>query len=156
MSTTDVSITGYKPEHKQRYIEINEAWIKKDYEMEPLDVQELHNPEEFILKGGGAIIVAVLGEMVIGTCALINNGNGVYEMVKMGVDETYRGYGIGRKLCEGIIEKAKTMGAVKIILYSNTVHAGRAVELYRKYGFYEVPLGETDWDRADIKMELTL
>lgn len=154
MNTNEIQIADYKPEHKQRYIEINEAWIKKDYTMEELDVQELHNPETFILEGGGAIIVALLGNVVVGTCALINDGKGVYEMVKMGVDETWRGYGIGRKLCAGIIEKAKAIGAVKIVLYSNTAHSGRAVELYRKFGFYEVPLGETEWVRADIKMEL--
>ena len=156
MRNNEVYITNYEPEHKQRYIEINEAWIKKDYQMEPLDVQELHHPETYILKNGGVIIVAMLGDDVVGTCALINTGNGIYEMVKMAVDETYRGYGTGRKLCEGIIGKAKALGATKIVLYSNTVYSGRAVELYRKFGFYEVPLGETEWHRADIKMEMKL
>lgn len=156
MNTHDIQIKDYHPGHKQRYIEINEAWIKKDYTMEALDVQELHHPETFILKDGGAIIVAMLGEEVAGTCALINNGQGVYEMVKMAIDERYRGYGTGRKLCAAIIEKARALGAVKIILHSNTVYSGRAVELYRKFGFYEVPLGETAWERADIKMELLL
>ena len=156
MNIDILRITAYKPEHKQRYIEINEAWIKKDYELEPLDIQELHNPEEFVLKSGGAILVALLGDIVIGTCALINNGEGVYEMVKMAVDEAYRGYGAGRKLCEAIIEKARALGATKIILHSNTVYAGKAVALYRKFGFYEIPLGETEWARADIKMELPL
>ncbi|MCB0376410.1 MAG: GNAT family N-acetyltransferase [Sinomicrobium sp.] len=156
MNDNEIRIADYKPEYKPRYIAINEAWIKKDYVMEALDVEELHNPENFILKGGGAIIVALLGEQVVGTCALVNNGEGVYEMVKMGVDEKYRGYGIGRRLCTGIIEKARALGAVKIVLYSNTVYSGNAVALYRKFGFHEVPLGKTDWARADIKMEKAL
>jgi putative acetyltransferase len=156
MNSSEIQIAAYQPVHKQRYIEINEAWIKKDYKMEEPDIKELHYPEEFILKNGGAIIVALMGGEVIGTCALMYRGAGIYEMVKMAVDETCRGLGVGNMLCAGIIAKAKELHAAKIILYSNTVHSGKAVMLYRKFGFYEVQLGETEWLRADIKMEMNL
>lgn len=151
-----VQIIDYRPEFKKDYIAINEAWIKKDYTLEELDIQELHNLEEYILKDGGAIILALIKDKVVGTCALQYKEKGVFEMVKMAVNDGFKGLGIGNKLCEGIIDKAKELNANEIILYSNTQYSVVAIKLYRKYGFIEIPLGKTDWNRADIKMELNL
>ena len=71
----------------------------------------------------------------------------------MAVDEKYRGQKIGKALGEAAVEKAKTLGAHKIILYSNTILIP-AVELYRKLGFVEVPV-DGPYKRSNIKMELS-
>ena len=76
----------------------------------------------------------------------------VYEFTKMAVGEKYRGQKIGRALGEAAIEKAKKLGAHKIILYSNTILTP-AIELYRKLGFLEVPV-DGPYKRSNIKMEL--
>src|SRR5688500_18861333 len=106
-----IKIVDYSPAHKKRFIEINEAWITKDYVLEELDKKELYNPEENILKGGGAILIALYDNEPIGTCALVNMGNNIYELIKMAVDEKARGLKIGRLLGEKTIEKAKELGA---------------------------------------------
>jgi len=51
------------------------------------------------------------------------------------------------------LERAKELGAHKIILYSNTALKS-AIHLYRKFGFKEVPLGDVEYKRANIKMEI--
>jgi len=152
----NIRIVDFKPQYKQAFIEINEAWISKDYVLEELDKKELYNPEENILRGGGAILIALHNNEPVGTCALVNTGNHTYELIKMAVAEKARGLKIGRLLGIETIAKAKSLGAKKIILYSNTKFSGIAVQLYYKLGFKKVPLGNTEWQRADIKMELEL
>ena len=156
MEAIDIRIEDFKPEYKKAFIEINEAWISKDYVLEELDKKELYDPEGNILKGGGAILIALYNGEPVGTCALVNMGNGTFELIKMAVAEKARGLKIGRLLGIKTIEKAKALGAKKIILYSNTKFSGIAVQLYYKLGFKKVALGDTEWQRADIKMELEL
>lgn len=148
-----ITIVDYKPEHRQRFKEINEQWITRSFVMEEEDVKTLENPEEHVLAGGGRIYIALCDGHVVGTCGYIYMGDGVYEMIKMAVDENYRGLQIGQKLGEHSIQKIRELGAKKIILYSNTKGSAVAVNLYRKLGFTEVPLGSSEFIRADIKME---
>ena len=42
----------------------------------------------------------------------------------------------------------------KIILFSNRGGSAKAIEMYYKMGFKEIPLGNSEFARADIKMEL--
>jgi GNAT superfamily N-acetyltransferase len=96
------------------------------------------------------------GNEVVGTCALLNNSPGVYQMVKMAVDVRSRGKGIGRALGEAIIDTARQHGAHMVMLYSNRAGAVEAIDLYRKLGFKELPLPTKAYARADIYMELEL
>ena len=68
--------------------------------------------------------------------------------------ERFQGKKIGQALAEAAIAKARHYHAHKIILYSNT-KLQPAIALYRKLGFYEVPV-DGPYKRSDIKMELNL
>ena len=116
----------------------------------------MNEPEKYILKDGGSILLASENNEIIGTAALMNEGHGIYELTKMAVDEKFRGKHIGYKLGMAALEKAKQLRAKKVILFSNTIHNGNAINLYKKLGFVEVPLGESVWMRADIKMEMEI
>jgi GNAT superfamily N-acetyltransferase len=154
MERKEVKIVEYRPEHRQRFREINEAWIKAAYVMEEEDIKTVEDPEGYILAGGGKIYIAMYGDEVVGTCGYLNMGGGVYEMIKMAVDEKYRGLQIGKKIGEVSVQQIKELGARKIILFSNTRGSAAAIQLYYKLGFQEVPLGSSEFIRADIKMEL--
>ncbi len=54
-----------------------------------------------------------------------------------------------------IIDKAKSLGAKKIYLESNTI-LKPAVGLYHKLGFKTIPLRPTPYERCDIQMEYTI
>jgi len=149
-----VRIIDYEPRYQPEFKRINVAWIQKSFVVEDVDLEVLDRPEENILARGGHILLALLGEEVAGTCALITSGPGVYQLVKMAVGERFRGLGIGRALCEAMIERAGQLGATKVMLYSNTRGSTRALELYRKLGFREWPLPTQAYRRADIYMEL--
>jgi ribosomal protein S18 acetylase RimI-like enzyme len=154
MDVMELTILEYKPEFQPWFEKFNRDWIEKHFWMEPIDVAVLQNPDDHILKKGGAILMASCDKEMAGTVALKYVEPGVYEFTKMAVDEKFRGQHIGLLLSEAAIIKARQLGAHKIILYSNTVLAP-AISLYRRLGFKEVPL-DAVYKRSDIKMELIL
>ena len=150
----DVRVVAYSPAHRNRFKEINEQWISARFVLEEEDIRTLADPENYILKNGGKIFIALCDGYPVGTCAYLNFGNGTYEMIKMAVDRDYRGLGIGKKIGEESLREMRQQGARKIFLFSNTKGSAEAIALYRKLGFTEVELGESEFVRADIKMEL--
>jgi len=149
-------IIDYAPQYQADWKRINVAWISKSFVVEDVDLEVLDHPQEKIIAPGGCIILAMEGDTVVGTCALLHSEPGVYQMVKMAVDDDWRGRGIGRVLCEAIIERARQLGGHMLMLYSNRAGAVVAIALYRKLGFRELPLPTKAYARADIYMELHL
>jgi ribosomal protein S18 acetylase RimI-like enzyme len=151
-----ITITEYKTSHHSRFKEINVQWITRAHDLEVEDLKTLDDPEGYILKPGGRIFIAIYNNEVVGTCGYQTFGTQGFEMIKMAVDENYRGLSIGRILAEESLKQMKTLGARRIFLFSNTKTSALAVELYKKLGFIEIPLGNSEFLRADIKMEIFL
>ena len=155
-TTSAIQIVDYTKEHAKVFYDLNYAWISDAYEVEPEDEKVLEDPEKYYLKDGGAILMALYQNEPVGTCALKWGDPGVVEMSKMTVSKEMRGKKIGDLLGNAVIEKARKLGAQKIILYSNRKGSAAGINLYKKLGFVEVPLTGHNFKRADIKMELVL
>jgi len=152
--TNNIQIIDYSSKYKEDFKKLNLDWIEKYFFVEPLDEEVLSKPEENIIQKGGHILFAKIGDKIVGTCALINEGENVFELAKMAVSESSQGKGVGLILGKKTIEKAKEVGAIKVYLVSNT-KLTPALNLYKKLGFAEVPIESTEYERTDIKMELT-
>jgi len=151
-----IDIIDYLPELQPHFERINKAWVEQYFSLEPFDIAQLENPEANILDKGGHIIFAQEQGQVLGTVALIpSKEHGTFEMIKMGVALEGQGRGIGFQLGKAILDKAKALGAQKVILYSNTKLAA-ALNLYKKLGFLEVDMGCSQYSRCNIKMEISL
>lgn len=151
----NIEILDYQPEYQPYFEKFNKAWLEEFYQVEPIDEWVLGNPEEAILKDGGRIYFACYQGNIVGTVALKLMEPGVYELTKMAVDKRWQGIGAGKFLCRTAIEKARDLGAEKVILYSHTGLI-RAISIYRSLGFTEMELEPGKYARADIKMELPL
>lgn len=153
----DVKIVEYTPQYHEAFRALNKEWISTYFEMEEADYKALDNPEEYILKKGGKILVALYHDEPVGVCALIkmNNPDYDYEMAKMAVSPKAQGKNIGWLLGQAIAAKAKELGAKKIYLESNTI-LKPAINLYYKLGFEKVFGLETPYKRCNIQMELVL
>lgn len=149
-------IIDYEPRYQPDFKRINVAWIAKSYVVEDVDLEVLDDPDGKIIAPGGAILLAMEAEEVVGTCALINAAPGVVQLAKMAVDERARGNGIGRVLCLAAIERARQLNATKVMLYSNRKGSATAIALYGALGFVELPLPTQAYTRANIYMELQL
>lgn len=135
--------------------ELNEAWIEKYFGLEDADNEVLGDPVGCIIQPGGQIIVATLGERVVGCCALKPMEPGVFEVAKMAVAEDLWGHGIGRKVLARTIAEGKTMGATKLYLETNN-RLGNAIHLYQSLGFKHLAPKHSPYARANVFMELPL
>ena len=152
-----VSFKNYKPEYSNKFYDLNIEWLEKYFYVEDHDRDVLSNPEKYIINKGGIILFAEFNSHVVGTLALMPTKNkDTYELTKMAVNPNYRNKRIGHKLLVKIISIANKMKLKKIILYSNR-KLKNAIHLYLKYNFNEINLEENcPYDRADIKMELSI
>lgn len=149
-----IELLDYQSGHQPWFEKLNRTWIEKYFWMEPIDFEVLQHPDTHIIDHGGHILMITLNKEIVGTVALKYVQPGVYEFTKMAVDEKYQGRKLGKQLALAAIAKAKQLGAHTIILYSNT-KLDTAIQMYRKIGFYEVPL-DGPYKRSDIKMELPI
>lgn len=153
-----VEVRRFQPGDEAAFRRLNEEWIVRYFALEESDRKVLGDPVEYIIRPGGQIMVAVRGEETLGCCALIPEGHGVYELAKLAVAETMRGQGIGRKLMEFAILEARSVGASKLYLESNS-RLPAAGHLYRALGFRDLPPERRKpslYKRADVFMELEL
>lgn len=155
MNKEQIEIISYDEQYAQDFAALNKAWLQKYFVVEPIDEEIFANPKEYIIHNGGYIFFAKKANKIAGTFALMNAGKGVFELSKMAVDEEFQGKKIGNRMLSFCLEKAKELNAEKVILYSNTA-LKPAIHLYKKFGFKEVPLGNVEYKRADIKMEIDL
>lgn len=152
-----VEIVDYQPKYLTVFKKLNIMWINSHWSLEPHDFEALCFPEESILSKGGCILVALVDGQPMGVVALcrMEAGEYDYELAKLAVDPEARGFGIGETICRAAIERAKSLGAKKIFLESNTL-LKPAVNLYRKLGFKELKEYHPAYERGDIQMELTI
>ncbi|MGC4041679.1 MAG: GNAT family N-acetyltransferase [Flavobacterium sp.] len=148
-------VIPYKSEYRKHFISLNRAWLEEYFYVEQHDIDAFEKLEEIILNPGGEIFFCLIGDEVAGTVAMQKVDNGTFELAKLAVDKKFQGKKLSNLLMDACIDFAREKKAQKIMLVSST-KLDTALNLYRKYNFTEVPLDETDYDRADIQMELEL
>ena len=154
----EVEIVEYQSQYKKAFYELNRKWIELYWELEPHDIEVLENPEKHILEQGGHIFVALYNGFPVGVCALCpmpKESTYDFELAKLAVNNSIQRKGIGLRLCDAVINKAREMGGKILFLESNT-RLKPAIALYRKLGFKELPEYHPAYARGDIQMELSL
>jgi putative acetyltransferase len=125
--------------------------------LEEKDRDVLGDPMKYILKPGGEIIFATVGDEIVGCCALAPERPGEYEVAKMAVTEAWQGKGIGRKILERVIAEARAKGATRLYLETNSKLS--ATYLYESIGFRHLPVERRRpslYSRADVFMEMMI
>ena len=152
-----VKIVPYKSIYADAFRKLNEEWISTYFKMEDADYKALDHPKQYILDKGGAILVALYNEEPVGVCALIKmkDPDYDYELAKMAVSPKAQGKNIGWLLGQATIEKAKSLGAKKVYLESNTI-LKPAINLYHKLGFKKIAGHATPYERCNIQMEIQI
>lgn len=151
--SSPLEIVPYTPALREHFYRLNAQWLERYFRIEDIDRAVLSDPERYILQPGGAIFFARLGDEVIGTCALLQESAGVFELTKMGVDETFRGLGAGRRLLDACIEEFRRREGRVLFLESNS-RLKPALRMYEKAGFVLQPsIREgSHYERADVYM----
>jgi DNA-binding MarR family transcriptional regulator/predicted GNAT family N-acyltransferase len=153
IKATPLRIVPYEPALREHFYRLNAQWLERHFRIEEIDRAVLSDPERYILQPGGAIFFARLDEEVIGTCALLQESPGVFELTKMGVDETFRGLGAGKRLLGACIAEFHRRGGQTLFLESNS-RLQTALRMYEKAGFVMQPSVRpgSHYERADVYM----
>jgi N-acetylglutamate synthase-like GNAT family acetyltransferase len=137
---------------------LNEEWISQYFSLEDKDREVLGNPDEYILRKGGLVLMLYASGEPAGCVALIPTENGVFELSKMTITKRLRGLGLGRRLLVYAIEQARAIGANSLFLGSNT-RLENALHLYKALGFRYIGAEEIPrpvYTRENVFMELPL
>src|SRR5882724_135354 len=154
--THEFKLVEYRPELQPDFERLNRLWLEGHSLIEPVDVEYLQAPERLILDTGGQVFFAVQGSVVIGTCAAIRISSSTFELAKLAVDPAARGHGLGRRLCETVVEYARRAGATEIVLTSHTALV-EAIRLYESMGFRHAPMpADVRYETANVFMQLSL
>ncbi|MEK6312059.1 MAG: GNAT family N-acetyltransferase [Curtobacterium sp.] len=150
------------PADAEAFRTLNEAWITRFFALEDEDRRYLGDPVGHVVEPGGAVLVARLTRgdetVVIGCVGLAPTAPGEYELVKMAVSPDHQGHGTGRRLIAAALDRARELGAHRVVLESNA-QLSSAVHLYEAFGFRHLEPHEvapSPYARADVHMRLDL
>lgn len=105
----------------------------------------------------GECLLALLDDKAVGILMLKPHSVGVCEMNRMFVRREARGRGVGRALCDRLIERGRDLGYQVMVLSALDRH-DEAISLYRSLGF-ESDKREADAEGAadrEVQMRLIL
>lgn len=153
LETAELRVVPFAPGLREHFYRLNAEWLAKYFKIEPIDHAVLSEPEKHILAPGGSILFALVGDEVVGTCALMPDGPGVYELTKMAVTGGHQGLGIGRRLMEAAIAEFHRLGGKELFLESQR-RLQPALKLYESVGFEMQPGVKpgSHYQRADVYM----
>lgn len=148
-----IRVLPYRPEWAPHFERINLEWLERWFAVEAVDREMLARPQQHVLDRGGAIVFAELDGEIVGTCALLKEAPGVYELSKMAVESGFRGYGAGRKLLDAALAEYRRRRGTTLFLESNS-RLKPALALYESAGFAHRPAPRpgSHYRRADVYM----
>lgn len=102
-------------------------------------IDETINPDLDDIAGvyvaaGAAVVVAWLGDEVVGAGTLVAEGADAGRLVRMSVSRDHRGRGIGRTLVRHLLDEARARGYRRVHVETTETWAD-AIGLYRACGF---------------------
>ena len=117
------------------------------------EFNDMDDVQSNYFEAGGTFLVALNGEQVIGSGALRRVDDKTAELKRMWLLEKYHGCGIGYQLISQLIDFAHQNEYARIRLQTSPEQT-RALDFYRKIGFYEIPCYNNDF--SEISMELKI
>jgi len=153
LRNSPVEIRPYEARWAPHFERINAEWLRRHFSVEAVDEAMFADPQTRVLDPGGAILFALIDGEVIGTCALLKEAPGVYELSKMGVESGYRNSGVGRKLLAAAIAEFGRRRGKTLFLESNS-KLKPALMMYESAGFVHQPAPKpgSHYARSDVYM----
>jgi putative acetyltransferase len=117
-------------------------------------LSEMNDVQKNYFENGGTFLVTVDEGRIIGTGAIRWLEEDVCELKRMWLLTEYHGQGLGYRMMQELFKAARDKGYKVMRLETDRVVQTRAVNFYKKLGFYEIPRFGDDPD--DMGMEMAL
>lgn len=99
--------------------------------------EEISNLPQIYGPPGGCLLLARANGEAVGCVAVRNQSGATCEMKRLYMKPEYRGAGLGRRLAENAIRKARQLGYARMVL-DTLPSMAEAQSLYESLGFREV------------------
>jgi putative acetyltransferase len=113
------------------------TWLGIDLSFQHFD-EELENLKTMYNTADGGIILCKENNDYIGCVAIRRSEGNIAELKRMYVQPAHQHKGIGKHLLEQSFQLAKGLN-YECIRLDTLNHMTPAINLYKKYGFYEIP-----------------
>jgi len=130
------------------------AWLNIDLGFQKFE-EELMNVKTMYGAPDGGIILGKTGSDFVGCVAIRKINNSTAELKRMFVQTAFQGKGIGKILLEKAIEFAERSGYTRIRL-DTLNYMLPAINLYKQYGFYEIPAYYHNPNKTAVYFELKI
>lgn len=131
-----MEIIEYQEQYKMQVAEVITKIQQEEFQIAITleDQPDLMEIQDFYIAGGGNFWLALDGDQVVGTIALIRLENKNLALRKMFVKKEYRRHKVGQLLLDTAIEFAQAKGYKAIYLGTITTFEA-AIAFYKKNGF---------------------
>ena len=134
MAATDWTIRAYRDDDREAFARLHRRWLVDNEIWEQRDELDLADPVGAYIEPGGAVFVAVRDGTLVASVAVTPFDERSVELTKLAVDPAWQGRGLGRMLLDRVLAWARTYGAARIVLVSNS-RLARALGIYEAAGF---------------------
>ena len=150
-------IQAETPEHMdeaRRIFTEYEEWLGVSLCFQGFDEEMAGLPGKYALPKGRLLFAMSDGE-VAGCVAFRPIDEETCEMKRLFVREKHQGKRLGHELLEKLIAEARVAGYKKMRLDSWIPRMGKAIEMYRRHGFYEIePYNENPYEMIFMERKL--
>lgn len=118
---------------------------------------QLHDMDELqqtYFDNDGTFLVLTENKQIIGTGAIRKIDDQTCELKRLWLLFEYHGQGLGYRMIQELFSFARGKGYRRIRLETDQAAQSRAVELYKRLGFYEIPRYSDN--ENDVAMEMVL
>lgn len=119
------------------------------------ELKDMNDIQQTYFDNGGIFLVMSDEDQLIGTGAICKLEDKTCELKRLWLLNEYHGKGLGYRMMQELLSFAREKGYERIRLETDPVYQERAVEFYKRLGFYEVPIPNAT-DDEDILMEMIL
>lgn len=110
------------------------AFLQEDLYFQSVDAELSNLPAMYSGSNGSLLLCQAQDGQYAGMVAIRPKGEGTCEMKRLYVRPAFQGFGLGKKLSEKIIDKAKNLGYQTMIL-DTLERLQPALKLYNQLGF---------------------
>lgn len=118
-------------------------------------LEDMDDIQEAYFDNDGLFLVMTDNHQLIGTGAIRKHEDKICELKRLWLLPEYHNKGLGYRMMQELLSFAKEKGYERIRLETDPIHQKRAVEFYKRLGFYEIPILNAT-DNEDILMEMSL
>jgi putative acetyltransferase len=118
------------------------------------ELKDMDDIQHNYLEKGGIFLVMLGDDQLIGTGAIRYLEDGICELKRLWLLTNYHGKGLGYYMLQRLFLFAREKGYKRIRLETDPDAQSRAVNFYKRVGFYEIPRYSARLD--DIAMEMLL